>query len=117
MNYETARATTNADSNSDAIRPSIAIRTSMPSEVLRMHKQNNSSIGSVPELSALEHFTTLNQSPGPPTPGDPALPHGHYQANDMDLDAPLECFCPEKVTPTMERNSDCNHVRDSTPSV
>jgi hypothetical protein len=56
---------------------STAIRTSMPSEVLRTHKQNNSSIGSVPELSALEHFTTLNQSPGPPTPGDPALPYGH----------------------------------------
>ena len=101
LNYETARATTNADSNRDALRPSMAIRTSMPSEVLRTHKQNNSSIGSVPELSALEFFTTLNQSPGPPTPGDPALPY--YQANDMDLDAPLDCFCPRNACTCPDR--------------
>jgi hypothetical protein len=89
----------NADFNRDAtaVRPSIATQTSVPSEVLRTHKQDNSSIGSVPELSALEYFTTLNQSPGPPTPSDPALLYGHYQANDMDLDAPLDCFCPRNA--------------------
>lgn len=112
MDYETARATTNADSNTDAtaLRPSIAIRTSMPSEVLRPHKQNNSSIGSVPELqSAFDYFTTRNQSPGPPTPGDPALPYGHYQANDIHLarnqDAPPSCFCPVNACTCPDRQA------------